>query len=203
MTLRVISPADYYFFFFCSPLLLHFPFRCLDFCFKGESDVSWWWRSDTLLSCIVRYFCRVFLFFISRFLWNDKRERERERFREVGKFCALRFWSMNFFSFSFFFSKNIEKEDRMRRGFFRDFLDFMDFFFYTSYDNFWSFLFLRRNNTLFDRGKRGDKLWEDTSTFTFCLEEKLHFDIFITRWSKEDKNKRHPVEFYAWNRWTL
>lgn len=36
---------------------------------------------------------------------------------------------MNFFSFSFFFSKNIEKEDRMRRGFFRDFLDFMDFFF--------------------------------------------------------------------------
>lgn len=65
---------------------------------------------------------------------------------------------MNFFSFSFFFSKNIEKEDRMRRGFFRDFLDFMDFFFYTSYDNFWSFLFLRRNNTLFDRGKRGDKL---------------------------------------------
>lgn len=85
----------------------------------------------------------------------------------------------------------------MRRGFFRDFLDFMDFFFYTSYDNFWSFLFLRRNNTLFDRGERGDKLREDTSTFTFCLEEKLHFDIFITRWSKEDKNKRHPVEFYA------
>lgn len=29
-----------FFFFFCSPLLLHFPFQCLDFCFKGESDVS-------------------------------------------------------------------------------------------------------------------------------------------------------------------
>lgn len=41
-----------------------------------------------------------------------------------------------------------------------------------------------------------EKNW-DMSTFTFCLEEKLHFDIFITRWSKEDKNKRHPVEFYA------
>lgn len=37
----------------------------------------------------------------------------------------------------------------------------------------------------------------DMSTFSFCLEEKLHFDIFITRWSKEDKNKQRPVEFYA------
>lgn len=109
MTLRVISLPDYYFFFFF--FLLHFPFQCLDFCFKGESDVSMTIGYFGVISFVILRFYFSFCVFFETI--NVSTEGEKER--TLGNFenfvlCVFHVGGI-FFRFFFFF-----KEFRERRS---------------------------------------------------------------------------------------
>lgn len=126
MTLRVISLPDYYFFFFF--FLLHFPFQCLDFCFKGESDVSMTIGYFGVISFVILRFYFSFCVFFETI--NVSTEGEKER--SLGNFenFVLCVFDVGGIFFRFFFSKNFEKEDRTRTlRIFSRYFGFYGFFF--------------------------------------------------------------------------
>lgn len=119
-------PGLLFFFFF---FLLHFPFQCLDFCFKGESDVSMTIGYFGVISFVILRFYFSFCVFFETI--NVSTEGEKER--TLGNFenfvlCVFDVGGI-FFRF-FFFSKNFEKEDRTRTlRIFSRYFGFYGFFF--------------------------------------------------------------------------